>query len=72
MKIELAVPCSAIEEMICFQYKLDEPVKLTDMEYDEMGDLCAFTFETDAENTERIHRNWDDSAFACGIVEEAI
>ena len=51
---------------------LDEPVKLTNMEYDEMGELCAFTFEVDEDDLPKIDRNWDDDSFADGLIQDII
>jgi hypothetical protein len=72
VKIDLVVPCDAIEGILCSQYMLDEPVKLTNMEYDEMGELCAFTFEVDEDDLPKIDRNWDDDSFASDLMQDAI
>ncbi len=72
MKIELMIPCSTIEEMLHAQYHLEEPVKLTQMEHDDLSDVVAFSFEVDAEDREKITRDWDDDAFAVDLMEEAI
>jgi hypothetical protein len=72
VEIELTVNCEEIEEMLRSQYNLDEPVKLTRMEHDELSDVCAFTFEVDADDSKQICRNWDSSAFTTGLLEEAI
>ena len=72
VKIDLVVPCDAIEDVLCAQYMLDEPVKLTNMEYDEMGELCAFTFEVDEDDLPKIDRNWDDDSFADGLIQDII
>jgi hypothetical protein len=72
VKIDLVVPCDAIEDVLCSQYRLDEPVKLTNMEYDEMGELCAFTFEVDEDDLPKIDRNWDDDSFASDLMQDAI
>jgi hypothetical protein len=70
--IELDVPCGAIEELLRDKYHLDEPVKLVRMEHDELGDLCAFTFDVDAVDSKMICRDWDNSDFAMSLLEEAI
>ena len=72
VKIDLVVPCDTIEGVLCSQYRLDEPVKLTNMEYDEMGELCAFTFEVDEDDLPKIDRNWDDDSFADEMIQDAI
>jgi hypothetical protein len=72
VKIDLIVPCETIEEMLYVQYRLDEPAKLTNMEYDEMGDLCAFTFAVDEEDSTKVSRDWSDDSFAEGLISEAI
>ena len=72
MQIELTVPCSVLEEMLHAQYHLDEPVKLMKMEHDELGDLCAFTFEVEEESAKQIDRGWDATSFSGDIVDEAI
>jgi hypothetical protein len=72
VKIDLVVPCDAIEGILCSQYMLDEPVKLTNMEYDEMGELCAFTFEVDEDDLAKIDRGWDDESFASDLMQDAI
>jgi len=70
--IELAVNCSSVEEMLSARHSLEEPVKLTHVEHDEMGDLCAFVFEVDEDDVPKIDRDWDSDDFAAGLVEEAI
>lgn len=70
--IDLAIPCETIEQMVYDQYHLDETVKLTKMEHDEMSDLCSFTFEVDVAVSKQICRDWDSDSFAAGLVEEAI
>jgi hypothetical protein len=72
VKIDLVVACDVIEGILCSQYMLDEPVKLTNMEYDEMGELCAFTFEVDEEDLPRIDRGWDDESFASDMMQDAV
>jgi len=72
VEIELCVPCNVIEEMLHARYHLDEPVKLTKMDHDELGDLCAFTFEMEEDTATQINREWDDTSFAGDIVDEAI
>ena len=72
MKIELAVPCSAIEDMLCAQYRLEESAKLTRMEHDELSDVVAFSFEIDDEDSDKIDREWDDDLLAFELIEEAI
>ena len=72
VKIELIVPVEKIEDMLNAQYHLEEPVRLTEMEHDEMSELCAFTFEVDEEDLPRIDRNWDDDLFAEGLMSEAV
>ena len=72
MKIELAVPCSAIEDMLCSQYRLEESAKLTRMEHDELSDVVAFSFEIDEEDYTKINRDWDDSVLARDLIQEAI
>lgn len=72
IQIELSVSCSSIEEMLHSQYHLDEPVKLTKMEHDEMGDLCVFTLEMDEDTARKINRGWDESQFSGNLVDEAI
>jgi hypothetical protein len=72
VKIDLVVACDAIEGVLCSQYMLDEPVKLTNMEYDEMGELCAFTFEVDEEDLPKIDRGWDDESFASDMMSDAV
>lgn len=72
MQIELTVPCNVLEEMLHAQYHLDEPVKLTKMEHDELGDLCAFTFEMEAATAAQVDRQWDETSFAGDILKEAI
>jgi len=72
VRIELVVPVERIEDMLNAQYYLEEPARLTKMEHDEMGELCAFTFEVDEEDLPRIDRNWDDGSFAEGLMSEAI
>jgi hypothetical protein len=42
------------------------------MEFDEAGDLCAFSFEVDAADSKLICREWDDYAFVEGLIENAI
>jgi hypothetical protein len=70
--IELAVNCSAVEEMLSAKHNLEEPVRLTHVEHDEMGDLCAFVFEVDEEDVPKIDRGWDTDDFAAGLIEESI
>lgn len=72
MRLELSVSCDQIEDMVQTQHNLDMPVKLIKMDYDSIGDLCAFEFEVDDEQYRMINRNWDDYAFTEGLVEEAI
>ena len=72
VRIELIVPVERIEDMLNAQYRLEEPARLTEMEHDEMGELCAFTFEVDEEDLPRIDRNWDDESFAEGLMDEAV
>ena len=72
MKIELAVPCSAIEDMLCVQYRLEESAKLIKMEHDELSDVVAFSFDIDEEESFKIDREWDDDALAFELISEAI
>ena len=72
MNIELSLSCDQIEDLLQAQYNLDEPVKLTGMEYDEDGDLCAFQFDVEESDTERLHRDWNDWGFAEGLVGEIL
>ena len=72
MKIELVVPVERIEDILYAQCYLEEPAKLTKMEHDEMGELCAFTFEVDEEDLPKIDRGWDDESFASELMSEAI
>ena len=72
VKIELVVPVERIEDMLNAQYYLEEPARLTKMEHDEMGELCAFTFEVDEEDLVKIDRGWDNDSFAEGLMSEAI
>ena len=72
VKIDLAVPCDAIESSLCAQFMLNEPVKLMNMEHDEMGELCAFTFEVDEDDLPKIDRNWDDDSFADDMIQDII
>lgn len=72
MIIELAVPCSAIEEMLSVRHSLSEPVMLTHIERDELSDVCALVFEVDEGDVPRIDRGWDGDDFAAGLIEESI
>ena len=72
VKIELIVPVERIEDMLNAQYRLEEPARLTEMEHDEMGELCAFTFEVDEDELAKIDRGWDKDSFAEGLMSEAI
>ena len=72
MKLELSVNCDTVEDILRARYNLTEDVRLTDMEFDEAGDLCAFSFEGDAADSKLICREWDDYAFVEGLIENAI
>ena len=72
VKIELVVPVERIEDMLNAQYYLEEPVRLTKVEHDEMSELCAFTFSVDEDDLPKIDRNWDDESFAEGLMSEAV
>ena len=72
MIIELAVPVSTVEEMLSARHQLEEPVRLTHVEHDELSDICAFVFEVDEEDVPKIDRGWDDDDFAAGLIEESI
>ena len=72
MIIELAVPCSAVEEMLSSKHQLAEPVRLTHVEHDEFSDVCALVFEVDEEDVPLIDRGWDADDFAAGLIEESI
>lgn len=72
VNLELAIACDLIEDLLQAKYNLTEPVRLVKMEHDELSDLCAFSFDVEADDSALIGRNWDDYAFAEGIVNEAI
>lgn len=72
MQIDLGVTCDSIEELLREKYNLSEPIRLSGMDFDELSDMCVFSFETEEEDSKRIGRKWDDMAFAEGLIEEAI
>lgn len=72
MNLELTINCSEVEQLLQDRHGLDGPVRLTNVEYDEVGDLIAFGFEVEAEDSTKIGRFWDDMAFTEGLIEEAI
>lgn len=72
MIIELMVTATAIEDLLSVHHRLDEPVRLTSVEHDELSDLCAFVFEVDEADVPKLDRGWDTDDFASGLVEEAI
>jgi len=72
VKIELAIACDLLEDLLQSRYNLTSPVRLTKMEHDELSDLCAFEFDVEAEDSALIGRNWDDYAFSEDLIGEAI
>ena len=72
MQIELTANCSDIEQMLQIKHGLSEETRLTGVEFDETGDLVAFSFEVDAGDAKNICRQWDNYAFSEGLIEEAI
>ena len=72
VSIELTVPCSSVEEVLRNQYRLDGPVVLTGFERDDLSDVLGFTFELDAEDSNKICRDWDEFSLATEVIGEAI
>lgn len=72
VKLELTANCSDIEQMLQQKYGLASDVRLTDVEFDETGDLVAFNIEVEAEDSMLIGRQWSDYSFTEGLLEEAI
>jgi len=72
VKIELGLHCDQIEDLLQAQHNLDEPVKLIDVEYDSMSDLCILEFEVDSGEVDKINRNWEAWDFAEGLVADAL
>lgn len=72
MKIELAIACDMLEDLLQAKYNLTSPVKLLKMEHDELSDLCAFEFDVEADDAAFIGRDWDDYSFSEDLIGEAI
>ena len=72
VKIELTVNCDQLEDLLQARYNLTDSVKLVNLEYDELSDICAFEFEGDADDCRLITRNWDNYAFTEDLLGEAI
>lgn len=72
MKVELTANCSDLEEMIKEKYGLVGDPHLTDVEFDELGDLVAIGVEVEASDSKLICRQWDARGFVEGLIEEAI
>jgi hypothetical protein len=70
--IELTVNVSDVEELLKNRHDMSGEVRLTGVEFDESGDLVAFSFDVEAEDSVNIDRFWGDLSFAEGLVEDAI
>lgn len=51
MEVEMSISCSELEDKIRFNHKLEETVKISDCQYDEMADMVIFTIEIDEDES---------------------
>ena len=72
MRTDLVIPCGALEDMLCAKYKLEETAKLTSLEFDELSDVIAFSFDIADFDLDKIDHNWDDDELAFELIGEAI
>jgi len=72
MRTDLVIPCSALEDMLCAKYRLEETAKLTSLEFDELSDVVALSFDVADYDLNKIDHEWDDDQLAYALIEEAI
>ncbi len=58
--------------MLCAKYRLEETAKLTGLEFDELSDVIALSFDVADYDLEKIDHDWDDDELAFELIEEAI
>ena len=58
--------------MLCAKYRLEDTAKLTSLEFDELSDVVALSFDIAEDDLEKIDHNWDDDQLAYALIEEAI
>jgi len=54
--MEIVLPCSNLEDSFRFGNRLEEPIKITGAEYDEMGDIVVLHLYCDDEDAINVEK----------------
>ena len=54
--MELVLPCSSLEDSFRFGNRMEESVKITGAEYDEMGDIVVLYLSFDDEDEANVEK----------------